>query len=157
MDLIIRPAELSDVPFMRRLLEGYLDFTVSTLRRYSKDELEEARARFCNELEHRLREKTFISFVAENNGIPVGFCLLEHIKEHVTGQWEIHINNIAVEKHAMGKMVSNRIVDRIHAYAKEQGIPVITGDIAVSNRRSMMFAIRYFKYKPEKVVLLKFL
>lgn len=157
MDIIIRPAELSDVPFMKRLLEGYLDFTVSTLRRYSKDEIEEARSRFCSELERRLKDKTFISFVAENNGVFLGFCLLEHIKEHITGQWEIHINNIAVEQHAMGKRISNKIVHRIHEYAKEQGIPVVTGDIATSNRRSMMFAIRYFKYKPEKVVLLKFL
>jgi N-acetylglutamate synthase-like GNAT family acetyltransferase len=159
MDVIVRPARLSDIPFMKRLLESYLDFTISTLRQYSKDEIEDSRSRFCNQLENRLREESFISFVAEDNnrGIPLGFCLLEHIKEPVTGQWEIHINNIAVEKHAMGKMVSNKIVNRIHTYAEEKGIPVITGDIATSNRRSMMFAIRYFKYKPEKVVLLKFL
>ncbi|HPZ08481.1 MAG TPA: GNAT family N-acetyltransferase [Candidatus Eremiobacteraeota bacterium] len=159
MEIIIRSGNLNDIPFISRLLKAYLDFSLSPLRRYLTHEIEKCRSEFCNELKKRLEEKTLISFIAEEKESHsfLGFCLVEDVRDSVTGEDEIYVNNIAVEESAMGKRVSNKLLKRVEEYAIERGIPVVTGDITVANRRSMLFAMRYFNYKPEKVVLLKYL
>jgi len=159
MDINIRFSTKDDIPFLEKLMEDYLDYNLSPLRRYSPEEVETFRSEFSRDLRKRLEEKTLLAFIAEDlsGSLPLGFCLVEDKVDPVTGQKEVYYTNISVVKEAMGKRVSNRLAERVEDYARERGVFVVSGDITVSNRRSMMFAMRYFKHKPEKVTLLKYL
>jgi len=150
MDINIRFSTKDDVPFLEKLMEDYLDYNLSPLRRYSPEEVETFRSEFSRDLRKRLEEKSLRAFIAEDlsGNVPLGFCLVEDKIDPVTGQKEVYYTNISVVKEAMGRWVSNRLAERVEDYAKERGVFVVSGDITVSNRRSMMFAMRYFKHKP---------
>jgi len=78
-------------------------------------------------------------------------------KDFLTGQGETYVNNIIVEKNFMGKWVSNKLGKKIEEYADSIGISILSADIVLSNKRSIMFTTRYFRYEPEQVGLLKLL
>ena len=157
MDITVRTATLKDVPFIGKLMGEHMFFSLSPLRRYSEEEREKFKREFSQDLKKRLEEKSLLAFVAEEKENLLGFCLVEEVIDRLTEQKEVYINNISVVEEAMGKWVSNKLMKQAELYAKEKGVPVLTGDITVSNRRSMLFCTRYFKYKPERVTLLKYL
>ena len=159
MSINIRRSNEDDLSFIKNLIIENFEFFVSPLRNYLEEEIKTCKKNFCNELKEKLEKEDMICFLAEElpEKNPLGFCLLENNKDFLTGHEELYINNIIVEKKAMGKRVSNRLVDRIEEYAGEIGVPLLSGDITVANRRSMLFAIRTFKHSPEKVDMLKYL
>ena len=154
---IIRPSKPDDLPFMVRLIKENLENLISPLRNYSHEEIEQCRKDFCNELEGKLKTGHIVSFVAEEvkDKNLLGFFLVAYNEDHLTEQGEAYVNNIIVEKTAMGKWVSNRLGKKIEEYADSKGISIMSADIVLSNRRSVMFTTRYFRYDPEHVGLLK--
>jgi ribosomal protein S18 acetylase RimI-like enzyme len=152
---IIRPSKAEDLPFMVRLIKENLEHLISPLRNYSHEEIEHCRDHFCDDLENTLKTSHIVSFVAEEEKNLLGFFLVAYNEDHLTGQGEAYVNNIIVEKTVMGKRVSNRLGKKIEEYAASKGISIMSADIVLSNRRSIMFTTRYFRYDPEQVGLLK--
>ncbi|MEQ8188006.1 MAG: GNAT family N-acetyltransferase [Candidatus Eremiobacterota bacterium] len=152
---IIRPSKTDDLPFMIKLIKENLENLISPLRNYSHEEIEKCREHFCDELDHKLKTGHMVSFVAEEEKNLLGFFLVAYHEDHLTGQGEVYVNNIIVEKSYMGKWVSNRLGKKIEEYARFRGISILSADIVMSNRRSLMFTTRYFRYEPEQVGLLK--
>ncbi|HPZ08356.1 MAG TPA: GNAT family N-acetyltransferase [Candidatus Eremiobacteraeota bacterium] len=151
----IRPVKGGDIPFMERLLKENLEFFISPLRCYSKEEIKNTRLNFCNELKDKLKTGELVSFIAEEDKIPLGFFLINYNRDFLSGQSEVYVNNIVVEKSVMGKWVSNKLGRKIEEYAAEKEIFTLSADIALSNRRSILFTTRYFGYVIEQVELLK--
>ncbi len=152
---IIRPSVPDDLPFMIRLIKENLEHLISPLRNYSHEEIEHCREHFCDELGNKLKTGHMVSFVAEEKKKPLGFFLVAYNEDHFTEQGEVYVNNIIVEKNSMGKWVGNRLDEKIEEYAASRGISILSADIVLSNRRSIMFTTRYFKYVPEHAGLLK--
>jgi len=152
---IIRPSKPDDLPFMIRLIKENLEHLISPLRNYSHEEIEQCREHFCDELGNKLKTGHMVSFVAEEEEKLLGFFLVAYNEDHFTEQGEVYVNNIIVEKSFMGKWVGNRLGEKIEEYAASSGISILSADIVLSNRRSVMFTTRYFRYDPEHAGLLK--
>lgn len=159
MEIFIRPGTTEDVSFIAGLVKEYLEISVSPLRRHKKEEIENFRRDYTRDLHKRIENKSLISFIMGDKitGELLGFCLIEHMPHPVTGEREVYVNNIGVKKKVMGKWVIKRLLEHIDRYAWDTGIPVISGDITITNRRSMLFMERYYKMRPERVQLIKYL
>lgn len=136
----IRPAEGKDIPDLEKLLcqvgevhhQIRPDIFRSGALKYTAQELAEL-----------LEDGNRPVFVAEENQRVVGYAFCIHRNYDGTGvstcRKEIYVDDVCVEENCRGQGIATALVNRVYAYAREQGCDFVTLNVWQGNEKAQRF------------------
>lgn len=84
---------------------------------------------------------------------PLGFISLQ-VRNDVTGQERAHVADLAVSEDARRQGVGRALMQAGEAWAREQGMTMLSLDVWSTNERALVFYER-LGYRPESLCLIK--
>ena len=132
-EIQIREARLSDEPFILSLVPRFVAFDLPPWR--PADECAEGIRR---DLVRQLRERPETShpFVAESDGVPVGFLHLQATIDFFTGEANCHVSDLAIAPGMDGHGIGGRLLEFAEAWAKRRGCRFMTLGVFPGNERA---------------------
>lgn len=154
--MIVRKANLSDIPDLARLLhqvndvhaDGRPDIFIHGQRKYTDEELKTV-----------LADSSCPVFVAENEDDVLGyaFCQIENVERHnLRPEKTLYIDDICVDAQARGQKVGTALYDYVNHFAKEEGCRRITLNVWCLNPGAMEF-YKKMGMEPLKITMEKML
>jgi ribosomal protein S18 acetylase RimI-like enzyme len=140
----IRRARLGDAPFIRQLSLEAVPYGIPEGRDISNEAVIATAAEGLKNLEDWIvRKRDFAILVAEEEGKPVGFLILEfHYVEESTGEIQSHIYNLSVLPSHFGKWIGHELVREAARVTHQRGYRYMTSKVTASNERALLSAIK---------------
>ena len=156
-EIIIRSAELRDIPALGRLL-----YEVHKVHSDVRPDLFKAGARKYTDgqLEEILQSGERPVFVAEQDGQVAGyaFCIPKQLvgDRSMTDVRTLYIDDLCVDEAARGKHIGTKLYDFVLDFAKRQGYYNVTLNVWVDNKAAVKFyekiGLRIQKIGMEKIL-----
>ncbi len=160
MNIIVEPANLEDLDFVRKLAVQSVHHGIPSLRLATREQVEEKTRKLLSNLPRMIQREYFRLFIARDTdrGIPAGYLmlLLDQV-EGSTGEKQALIHDLAVSEEYRGKYVVDRLMERAEEEAQNAGLSYIVGEISADNRRPLVYAIRRLGYQVERYQIVKVL
>lgn len=143
----IRPAQLADLPVIKRLTLECADLGIPANRDISNEAVrasaEEHLAGLDRLLYRRRQAAVLVAVDREASDAVVGFIILEFDQiEETTGEKQSFIYNLAVESSYFGKYVGHKLVWEAAKVSYERGFRYMTSRVTASNERALLSAIK---------------
>ena len=138
--MMIRPAEVRDIPGMIELLRQ-----VGQVHHEIRPDIFRGGAQKYNEsdLEALLKDELRPIFVAEEDGKVLGYCFCVHkeAKGHpvMNDRTELYIDDLCVEETCRGQGIATKLYAHVRAWAVEKGYDVITLNVWCGNDGALGF------------------
>lgn len=140
----IRRARLGDAAFIRELSLDAVAYGIPEGRDIANEAVvAPAREGLKNLEDWIVRKRDFAILVAEDEGKPVGFLILEfHYVEESTGEIQSHIYNLSVLPSYFGRWVGHELVREAARITHQRGYRYMTSKVTASNERALLSAIK---------------
>ena len=138
--MVIRPAEIRDIPGMLALLQQ-----VGQVHHEIRPDIFRDHAQKYDEkaLQALLKDESKPIFVAEDKGFVAGYCFCQ-IRTYrddpvLTDRKELYIDDLCVDEARRGQGVASKLYDHTTAYAKNTGCSFVTLNVWCGNDGAMRF------------------
>ncbi len=143
----IRPAELADLPVIKRLTLECSDLGIPANRDISNEAVRAAAQEHLAGLDRLLYRRrqaaVLVAVDRARSDTVVGFLILEFDQiEEATGERQSFIYNLAVESSYFGKYVGHKLVWEAAKVSYERGFRYMTSRVTASNERALLSAIK---------------
>ncbi len=153
-DIVVRPARAEDRAFILRAVERLSEFGPPSWR--SAAELVGGEARAVRGYFAAPPAGTTVLVATDGAVAPLGFVLLERVRDYFTEAEHGHVGIIAVAAHAEGRGVAGVLMRAAEHWAREMAFDRLTLTVFAGNRRARA-VYEHLGYEPETLRYVKLL
>lgn len=156
--IVVRSAELTDIPDIIELAAQLATHSMSPFRRPGTELVVEGRREDLQSLYQMWWSNDMGIFVARNeDGALLGHVLVKiGQKEFLTGEEQAWIYDISVVPECWGTGLSRRLMERAEQFAAENGMGYLGLTVTCANARAQKFYVN-MGYQDERVQMVKIL
>ena len=125
---------MDDLEFMRALTPRLADCPLPSWR--SVGEVASAEARAVESLLREPRPDAALLIAESNEGVPLGFALLETRVDYFTERAHAHLSILAIDIAVEGLGVGRRLLDASEEWARSRGLDSLTLSVFEHNERA---------------------